>query len=359
MDRGGDRVGRKILPLGQGALDLELLRIIRDSGYRGPIGILGHTEDDAEQRLRDNLDGLDWLVPQLDGKPAGPAPEAADARAPAPPAGPGRPAPPPTPRGLRPDRRRPRTRRLRPRGRRLRLARVRLPVVPPGRRPGGDGRPRPVDRRRSASSPRRSSNRVLWPGRQGQGGLRGRSPSPRSTAGSSRATSRPRRKDDLTLRDPATGDRGPDRQGRHRGRAQRRHADARGAGRRDDPEERRDLVRFLLDLGRPGQSSAGHLLAPCRTRRRRSPTTGRRSTPRTGRTGSIRSTATGSMTSTPRRPSTSRSSRRCRRSCPPTPGSTAGSSATGATRATRTGSTADGTRPTWARCSAASSAARA
>ena len=52
MDPGGDRVGRKILPLGQGERDLELLRIIRDSGYRGPIGILGHTMDDAEERLQ-------------------------------------------------------------------------------------------------------------------------------------------------------------------------------------------------------------------------------------------------------------------------------------------------------------------
>ncbi len=51
MDNGGDRVGRKILPLGQGQRDLSLLRIIRDSGYRGPIGILGHTEDDAEARF--------------------------------------------------------------------------------------------------------------------------------------------------------------------------------------------------------------------------------------------------------------------------------------------------------------------
>jgi putative heme-binding domain-containing protein len=74
MDPKGDRVGRKILPLGQGSLDLSLLRTIRDSGYTGPIGILGHTQDDAEQRLRDNLDGLDWLVPQLNGKPAGPKP---------------------------------------------------------------------------------------------------------------------------------------------------------------------------------------------------------------------------------------------------------------------------------------------
>jgi putative heme-binding domain-containing protein len=74
MDPGGDKAGRKILPLAQGARDLELLMIIRDSGYRGPIGILGHTMDDAEERLRDNLDGLDWLVPQLEGKKPGPAP---------------------------------------------------------------------------------------------------------------------------------------------------------------------------------------------------------------------------------------------------------------------------------------------
>jgi putative heme-binding domain-containing protein len=75
MDKGGDRVGRKILPLGQGALDLAILKQIRDSGYKGPIGILGHTQDDAEERLKDNLDGLDWLLPQLDGHPAGTLPK--------------------------------------------------------------------------------------------------------------------------------------------------------------------------------------------------------------------------------------------------------------------------------------------
>lgn len=74
MVPGGDRQGQKILQLGQGTLDLELLRTIRASGYRGPIGILGHTQDDAEARLSDNLDGLDWLLPQLDGKPPGPKP---------------------------------------------------------------------------------------------------------------------------------------------------------------------------------------------------------------------------------------------------------------------------------------------
>lgn len=74
MDTAGDAKGRKILPLGTGEHDLALLRIIRDSGYTGPIGILGHTEDDAELTLRDNLEGLDWLRPQLDGKDAGPRP---------------------------------------------------------------------------------------------------------------------------------------------------------------------------------------------------------------------------------------------------------------------------------------------
>ncbi len=65
----------QILPLGQGELDLELLRTIVKSGYTGPIGILGHTMDDAEERLRDNLDGLDWLTKRLEGKAVGPAPK--------------------------------------------------------------------------------------------------------------------------------------------------------------------------------------------------------------------------------------------------------------------------------------------
>ena len=71
----GERKGQKIMPLGQGTLDLKLLKIIRDSGYTGPIGILGHTDDDAEARLQDNLDGLEWLLPQLNGKPAAAKPK--------------------------------------------------------------------------------------------------------------------------------------------------------------------------------------------------------------------------------------------------------------------------------------------
>jgi sugar phosphate isomerase/epimerase len=73
--KGGDKAGKKILPLGAGELDLKLLTQIRDSGYTGPIGILGHTQDDAAERLADNLDGLRWLLPQLDGKEPGPKPK--------------------------------------------------------------------------------------------------------------------------------------------------------------------------------------------------------------------------------------------------------------------------------------------
>ena len=83
MNKNGDKTGNKIMPLGQGDLDLELLKTIRDSGYSGRIGILNHTDADAEARLQDNLDGLDWLVAQLDGKPAGPKPQPRSWKAPA------------------------------------------------------------------------------------------------------------------------------------------------------------------------------------------------------------------------------------------------------------------------------------
>jgi len=65
MVRGGDRLGQKIVVLGQGELDLSLLRLIQESGWHGPVGILNHTEEDAEVRLRENLEGLEGLVRRL------------------------------------------------------------------------------------------------------------------------------------------------------------------------------------------------------------------------------------------------------------------------------------------------------
>jgi hypothetical protein len=63
---GMKRGGPKILPVGQGDDDLSLLKIIRDSGYTGPISILNHREEvDAEQGLRENIEGLKKLLGQM------------------------------------------------------------------------------------------------------------------------------------------------------------------------------------------------------------------------------------------------------------------------------------------------------
>ena len=75
MTRGGEEIGRKILPLGVDKLDVQLLGLIRESGYTGPLGIIGHTQDDVELRLQDNLDGLDWIRKQLDGQKSVPRPK--------------------------------------------------------------------------------------------------------------------------------------------------------------------------------------------------------------------------------------------------------------------------------------------
>lgn len=61
MTRGAEQAGKKIMILGEGEEDARLLRVIRDSGWRGPVGILNHTNEDAETRLRANLDGLEKL----------------------------------------------------------------------------------------------------------------------------------------------------------------------------------------------------------------------------------------------------------------------------------------------------------
>lgn len=56
----------KILPIGRGEHDRKLLRIILDSGYSGPVGILDHRpEIDAEESLRANLEGLENVVREI------------------------------------------------------------------------------------------------------------------------------------------------------------------------------------------------------------------------------------------------------------------------------------------------------
>lgn len=80
MVEGAHWGGRKIHPLGHGPRDVELMRVVVDSGWTGLVTIMSHTMDDAEARLRDNLEGLAWIEGKLRGDPA----ELPEARVPEP-----------------------------------------------------------------------------------------------------------------------------------------------------------------------------------------------------------------------------------------------------------------------------------
>ena len=56
----------KIMQLGEGEVEDDMLRVVLESGYEGPIGILDHDkETDTRETLIKNLEGLDELLAQL------------------------------------------------------------------------------------------------------------------------------------------------------------------------------------------------------------------------------------------------------------------------------------------------------
>ncbi|MFT5088320.1 MAG: hypothetical protein ACI906_004729 [Candidatus Latescibacterota bacterium] len=58
--------GPQVLPLAEGDDDAAILRMVADSGYSGPIGILDHRPDtDAELSLKQNLAGMQTLLREL------------------------------------------------------------------------------------------------------------------------------------------------------------------------------------------------------------------------------------------------------------------------------------------------------
>jgi hypothetical protein len=60
----------KILPIGDGVHERQMIQVVRDSGYAGPIGILDHRPAlDSEVALRANLEGLERIVNQRDRRP--------------------------------------------------------------------------------------------------------------------------------------------------------------------------------------------------------------------------------------------------------------------------------------------------
>src|SRR5262249_34613735 len=220
---------------------------------------------DAEQRLRDNLDGLDWLVPQLEGQLPGPRPQ------------PRTPIPPPAISSA-------------PTGPNASAEAAQVSSLIADAREHGDaargaevfGSPkfaclschRVGDQGGSVGpdlstagvciKPEDVVESLLWPARKIKEGYEAVSVATtdgRVVQGYKKGDT----PDALTLRDPATGD--PVRIARSDIWAMRQ-------GGTLMPEElsasmtsreRSDLVRFLLDLGRPGQSSAGQLLAHAHT----------------------------------------------------------------------------------------------
>ncbi|MDQ1296806.1 MAG: hypothetical protein QG611_785 [Bacteroidota bacterium] len=60
---GMNKEGPQILPLGQGSEDIKIIKMIAESEYNGPIGIIGHVnEEDVEVVLKRNLEGLEKLL---------------------------------------------------------------------------------------------------------------------------------------------------------------------------------------------------------------------------------------------------------------------------------------------------------
>ncbi|MCA9008628.1 MAG: c-type cytochrome [Planctomycetaceae bacterium] len=68
----------KILGIGKGNYELDMIRTVVESGYDGPIGIIDHREQlDARESLIENRDGLEWVRKEIE-KPGsgGPKPVA-------------------------------------------------------------------------------------------------------------------------------------------------------------------------------------------------------------------------------------------------------------------------------------------
>ncbi|GIG53970.1 phosphotransferase [Demequina activiva] len=67
VDPDGIQTGRKILPWGAGRMDRKLAHVLMASGWEGQIAVQGHSSDDAEPRLLDSLEGIEWMLDRWKG----------------------------------------------------------------------------------------------------------------------------------------------------------------------------------------------------------------------------------------------------------------------------------------------------
>ena len=62
---GMKKEGPKIISIGQGTLEKEMIALLIEKGFKGPFGILGHVKGgDAKLILKENLEGLHTLFPR-------------------------------------------------------------------------------------------------------------------------------------------------------------------------------------------------------------------------------------------------------------------------------------------------------
>lgn len=68
---GMKKEGPKILPLGEGDQELEMMRIVKESGWAGPVAILDHRNElDTAKSLQENIEGMKKLLKKLGDKEA-------------------------------------------------------------------------------------------------------------------------------------------------------------------------------------------------------------------------------------------------------------------------------------------------
>ncbi|MCR9207595.1 MULTISPECIES: hypothetical protein [Rhodopirellula] len=61
-----DGANPKILGIGKGQHETDMIRVVMESDYQGPIGILDHRSDlDASESLTENIEGVRWVRKEL------------------------------------------------------------------------------------------------------------------------------------------------------------------------------------------------------------------------------------------------------------------------------------------------------
>jgi hypothetical protein len=70
----GMRMEGQIIYPSQGDRELDMMRTIQESGWKGPVGVIAEKGGDAEVTLKNYLKGIDWLAAEI-AKPGSGGPQ--------------------------------------------------------------------------------------------------------------------------------------------------------------------------------------------------------------------------------------------------------------------------------------------